>query len=204
MNYQTDTANWWGLNKGTVAFNLVGTWMDTLTTEPVPINSGTSSIAAQGAFNCAGLYGLTCGTPNPKWRHKFRVTWSTPWDVDVSLQWRYVGAVGLDADTSNSLVGGGPTTFTCANGVKVPFNSSDHIYDCADSRISSYSYFDLSADWTVREGVDLRAGVQNIFDTEPPVIGLQALPLPVGNGNTFTGIYDALGRTVFVAATVKY
>lgn len=199
LNYQTDTANWWGLNMGTVSVNDIGTWLDTLVTEQIPITPTTSGIASQSPYNCAGLYGLTCGTPNPKWRNKFRVTWSTPWDLDISVAWRYTGAVSLDADTSNTLVGGSPGFTTCANGDKVA-----GVGDCADAHISSYSYFDLSGDWTVRDGVDLRAGVENIFDTEPPVIGTQQLPLPIGNGNTFPGVYDALGRTIFVAATVKY
>jgi outer membrane receptor protein involved in Fe transport len=190
LNYQTDMGSWGMPDTGSLAFNLVGTWLDALSTDPLPNFP---------AFNCAGLYGLTCGTPNPKWRHKFRVTWTTPWDVDVSLDWRYIGALTLDSDTTNSLVGGGPGQTICPNGETVY-----GVGDCVDHRISAYDYFDLSADWTVREGVDLRAGVNNIFDLEPPILGTSVLPLPAGNGNTFPGVYDGLGRLVFVSATIKY
>ena len=204
LNYQLDTANLWGLNEGSLSFNVIGTYLNTLTQEPLPIGPGTSAIASQSVENCAGLYGSTCSDgnpsegPNPRWRQKLRVTWSTPWDVDFSFAWRYVGAVSLDADTTNSNVGGGPGKTVCANGTVYG------VGDCADAHIASYDYFDLASDWTVREGVDLRAGVNNILDTEPPVIGLSALPLPAGNGNTFTGAYDYLGRYVFVSATIKY
>ncbi|HEY3637563.1 MAG TPA: TonB-dependent receptor, partial [Rhizomicrobium sp.] len=198
LNYQSDLSGWGLGDTGSLAFNLVGTYLTDLSTEPVPQNPLLRSV--EQPYNCSGLFGLTCGTPNPKWRHKLRITWTTPWDVDFSAQWRYIGGTSLDSDTTNSLVGGDPTTsYTCANGQTI-----HGILDCPDAKIAAYDYFDLSGDWTVRQGIDLRAGVNNIFDVEPPVIGSQALPLPVGNGNTFTGLYDSLGRTIFVAATIKY
>ena len=187
----------WGLpDSGSLAFNLIGTWLDSLATESLP---------GFPEYNCAGLFGVACstaansGSPNPKWRHKLRVTWSTPWDVDVSLAWRYLGAVSLDANTSDPLVGGGPSKTVCPNGQTV-----QGIGDCIDARISSYSYFDLSADWTIRQGIDLRAGVNNVFDIEPPVLGSAAGPLGPFNGNTYASTYDGLGREVFVSATIKY
>jgi len=202
FNYQTDLSSWGAGDMGSLAFNDIGTYLTGYINEPVPITPATRSSVAP--YNCAGMYGLTCGTiaegPAPKWRNKLRVTWTSPWDVDFSAQWRYIGGVSLDADSTNPLIGGSAAnSYTCNNGLTI-----HGIEDCPDARIAPYDYFDLSADWTVREGVDLRAGVNNIFDIEPPVIGSQALPIGVGNGNTFTGIYDYLGRTVFVAATIKY
>jgi len=191
LNYSTDMATLGLPDAGSLAFNLVGTWLDTLVTEAIP---GLPS------YNCSGLYGLICSAgvtssgPNPKWRQKLRATWATPWDVDLSLQWRYIGATTLDENSTNRLVGGGPVPTLCANGQTV-----HGVGDCIDARISSYSYFDLSADWTVRHGIDLRAGVNNIFDIEPPVLGTASQ-----NGNTFANVYDGLGREVFVSATVKY
>jgi outer membrane receptor protein involved in Fe transport len=165
----------------------------------------TEALPGFPEYNCSGLFGVVCstasdsGSPNPKWRHKLRVTWSTPWDVDVSLAWRYIGAVSLDANTSDPLVGGGPVKTVCPNGQTVQGAG-----DCIDARISSYSYFDLAADWTVRQGIDLRAGVNNVFDIEPPVLGSSAGPLGPFNGNTYASTYDGLGREVFVSATIKY
>jgi outer membrane receptor protein involved in Fe transport len=200
FSYQTDTADWWGLNEGTIALDAIGTWLDELNTEAVPVTPLTSMIASQSAYNCAGLYGSVCGTPAPKWRHKLRLTWSTPFDVRVSLQWRYIGATAFDANTSTALLGGGPGITSCDGGRFTVEGAGD----CADARISSYSYFDLSGAWDVRDGVELRAGVNNIFDIEPPILSQSALGPPLGNGNTYTGMYDTLGRTIFVAATIKY
>ena len=195
LNYSTDLTTWGLPDTGSLQFNLVGTYLSNLDTQALP---------GFPTYNCAGLFGLICGTPNPKWRHKLRMTWATPWDVDVSLQWRYIGANTLDANTTNPLVGGGPGAVVCPNGRTINGAGTATGGDCVDNAISSFSYFDLAGDWTVRQGIDLRAGVNNIFDVEPPVIGTTQLPLPAGNGNTFPAVYDALGRTIFVSATVKY
>ncbi|HEY3639418.1 MAG TPA: TonB-dependent receptor, partial [Rhizomicrobium sp.] len=199
LNYQADTSDW-GWDAGTIALNVIGTWLDELDNEAVPATQLTRQIASQSAYNCAGLFGVTCGAPAPKWRHKLRLTWTSPYDVTLYMQWRYIGATSLDADTSTELLGGGPGATVCDGG----HFSVTGIGDCTDAHISSYSYFDLSGAWQVRKGVELRCGVNNIFDIEPPIISQNNLPASLGNGNTITGLYDVLGRTLFVSATVKY
>jgi len=197
LNWQTDTADWTGARDGTLTFNLIGTWLDTLVNEAVPATPLTAGLAARSSYNCAGLFGSICGNA-PKWRHKFRVTWATPFDVQFSLQWRYNGAVSLDADTSTPLIGGGPGLTQCGT-----FTVAGQ-GDCVDAHIPAYSYFDLAAAWTLRSGVELRAGVNNIFDLEPPVLSEFAIPVSISNGNTLTGGYDVLGRTLFCSVTLKY
>ncbi|HEY1615398.1 MAG TPA: TonB-dependent receptor [Rhizomicrobium sp.] len=200
VNYQADTTDWFGADEGTVGFDLIGTWLDTLLNEPVPITPNTALSASRSVYDCVGLYGEICGPPAPRWRHKFRVTWSTPYDFQLSMQWRFIGATKFDSDTPSPLLGGGPGTFACDHG---RFAVSG-FEDCADAHISSYSYFDLSGAWQMRPGVELRAGVNNIFDIEPPILTQFAFGSSFGNGNTYTGMYDVLGRTIFVAATLKY
>ena len=58
---------------GSLGFQFVGTWLHEFITEPVP---------GLGSYDCAGLFGATCGTPLPEWRHKFRVLWTTPVERD--------------------------------------------------------------------------------------------------------------------------
>jgi len=187
MNYTSDMADWGMGQVGSIDFNLVGTYLDSLKTEPLP---DPGSI---GTYQCAGLYGTVCLNPSPKWRHKFRVTWTSPWDVDVSVDWRHTAGVNFDSNTTNPLLNGvcgGP----CG--------------DVADSHLSSFDWFDVSMDWQVREGIDLRAGVTNIFAKEPPIMDTNSVGASslagFGNGNTYPGVYDSLGRTIFVGATVKY
>ncbi len=183
-NYNVDLNDWGAKGWGSLGFNFVGTLLNSLNTVPPLESSG---------YDCAGLYGYVCGSPDPRWRHKLRVTWTSPWDVDFSVQWRHMSHVKLDANTSNPLLAGGCGT------------SSTPCPDLADAVIPSYDYIDLATDWNIREGVDLHAGVNNVFDRNPPLVFSSiAGPSQFGNGNTFPGTYDSLGRSIFVGVTIKY
>jgi iron complex outermembrane receptor protein len=192
-NYNADLDDYGLQGAGSLSFNFLGTMTQGLNTTPSPVPGSNGKLSS---FDCAGLFGATCGTPTPRWRHKLRITWQSPWDFDLSLQWRHIGSTALDLNTNNPLLAGATTT--CPNG--------SVLADCvtADQKIPTYDYFDLSGDWTVREGVELRAGVNNIFDKEPPVLSATVTPIPFGAANTFPGTYDPLGRNIFVGATIKY
>jgi outer membrane receptor protein involved in Fe transport len=193
-NYSADLADWGVSDAGSLSFNFRGTWTQDNNTTPSPVPDAVTGKLV--SYNCSGLFGATCGTPTPKWRHTLRVTWESPWDFDMSLAWRHIGGTALDLNTNNPLLAGATTT--CPNGTVLA--------DCviADQKIPAYDYFDLAANWNVREGVELRAGVNNIFDKEPPVLSATVTPIPFGAANTFPGTYDPLGRNIFVGATIKY
>ncbi len=176
-NYQVDLGDWMG-PYGTLAANFVGTKLDELQFTPIP---------GYLSYDCAGLFGITCGTPTPEWRHKLRLTWTTPWDFDFSLNWRHLSGVDLDQNTDQALLAG----------------PSDKV----DSHLDAFDYFDIAVNWSVREGISLHAGVNNVFDKDPPVVDANVFGVsapPFGNGNTFPGVYDSLGRTIFVGLTIKY
>jgi iron complex outermembrane receptor protein len=179
-NYNFDF-NSWDMTQGwgSLQMAFVGTWLQSFEIEPLLQDPGL------GHYDCAGLFGIDCGTPLPKWRHRMRVTWNTPWDVDFSANWRYLSGVNLDTNQSNPLI-----------------HSNTHNF--ADATINDFWYLDLAADWNVRSGVDLHAGVNNVFDRLPPALASAAIPVGVGNDNTFPGTYDSLGRTFFIGATIKY
>jgi outer membrane receptor protein involved in Fe transport len=142
----------------------------------------TNSYTSQGApgtpiLSCAGKYGVTCGIPQPFFKAKTRLTWATPVDgLSASLDWRYLGAVNVDTGATGT----------------------------ADSHIPSYSYFDLAAQWRVKDRYTFSVGVNNIFDIQPPVIGTGELPGTFGNGNTFPQVYDPLGRYLFAQVTADF
>ena len=100
------------------------------------------------------------------------MTWATPWDVDFSANWRYLSGVKLDSNTSNPLL----------------HERQDRL--STDATINDFWYLDLAADWNVRTGVDLHAGVNNVFDRLPPALSSAVLPVGPGNDNTFPGTYD--------------
>lgn len=162
-------------NYGKVNVNLVGTYLKEFITEPIP---------GLGDYDCAGLFGATCGTPLPEWRHKVRATWSTPWNVDLALSWRYFREVKNDASSSNPLLSG-----------SVP---------AIDDKMKAMNYIDIAGTWNVTKNLVLTGGINNLLDKDPPIVNNTLAGAPFGNGNTYPVVYDALGRKVFVTLTAKF
>ncbi len=69
---------------GSLGFDLTGTYVDELITEPGP---------GILPYDCVGKYSGSCETPTPEVRTRMRTSWMTPWDVDLSLTWRHYGGV---------------------------------------------------------------------------------------------------------------
>jgi iron complex outermembrane receptor protein len=183
-NYRTDLSAIGLGDNGGLSFSLVGTWLDKLTTQPLP--GGPS-------YDCKGLYGTVCGVPAPEWRHKLRVTWTTPYSygdwvksLSFSAQWRYFGKVNLDAFNSNPQL-----------------NNPGLQYE-TDRTFSSRSYLDLTANFTVHNNLNFRVGVNNVLDKDPPIVGSSNCPAGVCNGGTYPQVYDALGRFVFVGLSADF
>ena len=67
--------------------------------------------------------------------------------------------------------------------------------------LPDFHYFDLSGSWKVNDLVSLRAGMNNVFDKDPPLINSSY----VGTGlpNTYP-TYDLLGRHLFVGVTANF
>ncbi|MCY3884543.1 MAG: TonB-dependent receptor [Gammaproteobacteria bacterium] len=63
-------------------------------------------------------------------------------------------------------------------------------------------YIDLAGIYTINEDTSVRAGMNNVFDVDPPIAGNGAGPSISGNGNVFPGSYDALGRYWYIALKV--
>ena len=175
----------WTTRMGSSGFgiNFVGTYVDKWEFEP---------IKGLGKFDCVGLVGQQCGTPNPQWRHKMRGTWATPWNLDLALTWRHIDAVKNESTSSSPLLSG-KTAAT-------------------DTELAARDYFDLAGLWTINKTFSVRAGVNNLLDKDPPIVsgtaggGFPALADPsiFGNGNTFPGVYDTLGRQIFMNLTMKF
>jgi outer membrane receptor protein involved in Fe transport len=166
---------------GDVMLSSVGTYMISDVTEPVQGIATTR-------YDCAGYYGSICGEPRFRWRQMSRLTWEIPWrKLEVSLAWRYFAPVSLDSTSSNP---------NLAIGAIINGGISN-----TDVRISSRSYIDLSAALQLTKVVSLRAGINNLFDKDPPVIGVDDSP---ANGNTFPQIYDSLGRYIFATVTARF
>jgi len=169
-NYTWPIGAWGSLN-----FNFVGTWLKDFINEPIP---------GLGNYDCAGFYGATCGTPEPKWRHKFRTSWSTPWNVDLSLTWRHLDSVDIDLSSGNPLLAGS--------------------FPSVIKTLGAQDYIDLAGSWAINKTFTLYAGVNNLFDKDPPITDSSIAGPPFGNGNTYPQVYDALGRRIFVSVSAKF
>jgi hypothetical protein len=153
-----------------------------------------------GVYDCAGLYGPVCSgasvassAPMPKWRHKARVGLQMPFGLGLSLQWRHVGKVKAETLESNETLHGS-------------FNYQPGLH------IKAYDYFDLAATYTLFDRANLRVGVNNIFDRQPPMVtsgnanreGSSLCPSGPCNGNTYPGTWDPLGRYIYAGATIDF
>jgi outer membrane receptor protein involved in Fe transport len=90
-----------------------------------------------------------------------------------------MSAVTLDTNSNQPLLAGS----------KVP----------VDNSLAAADYIDLAATWDIRENVELSGGINNLFDKDPPLTTKD-----VSASNTYPGVYDVLGRYLFLNATVKF
>lgn len=145
------------------------------------VETTTLPLAGEHEYDCAGLYGNTCGPPIPDWRHTLRLTWQLPANLQASLQWRYMSSVTHEQNTSDPTLGGDPVEF--------------------GGTLSSRSYFDLSGTWDFSDKLSLRAGINNLLDEDPPLVDT-GWSGP-GTPNTW-GPYDTLGRQIFLAMSARF
>lgn len=162
-----------------LTFDVVGTYLDKFEVEPL---SGSLSV---GTYNCAGLFGQTCGTPLPKWRHKARMTWASASGLSVSAAWRFFKGTSNDGNDANPLLHTG---------------AGSHV-NPAVAKIADVSYFDLSMSARIGDHYTFRLGAQNLFDKTSPFLDSNYS----NNGsNVYAQVYDSLGRYVYAAIELNF
>ena len=123
---------------------------------------------------CAGKVLGSCGSPSPEYRHRMLNTWQTPWDITFSATWRYFSS------TDNQ--------------------QGQDVAPFTDRKAERKQYLDLSANWQATETLEFRAGVNNVTDTDFPI--LTSAGPALGNGNTFPSTFDT-GRFFFFGLTYR-
>jgi outer membrane receptor protein involved in Fe transport len=120
----------------------------------------------------------------------FNATWSTPWDgLDLNLRWRYFGSNSSESATTNPFL------------QKTPYLPLAHI--------AAFNYLDLTGTFNLYKNIRMELGINNIADKSPPIVtGVDcSTSSPAGancNGNTFPGVYDAMGRYLFATVTAQF
>lgn len=163
-----------GNNK--LRWQFVGTVLDKYVAQP--LTDGFS-------YDCAGYYGITCGNPSPKFRFQTNLKWTFANDIALTGRWRYLSKVKVDTispDPDLNSPGAAPTI---------------------DERLKAQSYIDIQASLPLKDTITLRLGMNNVFDKNPPLVSQASLG-GFGNGNTFPGTYDFLGRQLFVNITADF
>ncbi len=163
-------------------------------TRPIPHDLGAFSVNLIGTYlmkeyintglydyDCVGLFGNICGIPTPKWRHLTRFTWETPWKLTLNVGWRFIGPVMEDSGSSQ---------VNLANPGR--YNELVGLGNMA-ANIPSFSWLDLGVTWKIHKGITFIAGVNNVFDKEPPM-GFGSSPNDYGAG--FYNTYDSYGRYI--------
>lgn len=137
------------------------------------------SLPGEDFFDCAGFYGGVCATPRPKYRHRVSVDWSSPEEVfNATLSWRFVDSVSQFGTNTSPII----------------------------EELEATSFFDLALRYALTDSLELRAGVNNIFDQDPPLTSIAGFggSETSGRGNTFPQIYDAQGRFVFAGIRASF
>lgn len=158
---------------GRVNISFLGTYLKKMLNEEVP---------GAGEYDCVGYHGSTCGNPLPKWRHKIRTTWTTPWKVEAAFTWRHLGAVEDERLSPGLLNDAGDV-----NNVERTLGKRD--------------YLDIAANYPITKTFTVRGSVNNVFDRDPPIASTGA---PFGNGNTYPQVYDTLGRRITLSVTAMF
>ena len=129
-------------------------------------------------YDCAGVINTSCQTPD--WRHTARATYTQGTWWSGSVRWRYVGA--MDYNNTDGSPG-----------------ATDQILIAKGNILPEHHYIDLTGSFDILENTTLTAGVNNLFDDEPPMVG-STLSL---NANA-PGGYDQNGRYFFASVNVRY
>jgi outer membrane receptor protein involved in Fe transport len=168
-----------GASLGKIDFNLSGTYTKDLLTQPLP---------SVPSFDCAGFWGAICDVPLPLWRHVLNSTWLAPWaGLDFTVRWRFIGPSEVDRSSTDPQL-------------HAPFYT-------ATAHIPGYNYIDLSASAPLGDHFNVRVGVNNVADKNPPLIlsgTLSDCPNTSCNNNTWVGTYDTLGRYIFFNVTATF
>lgn len=128
---------------------------------------------AKAEYECSGNVSTDCFA-QPKWRHTLSLSYTTGDWWSATAKWRYFG--------------------------KVDYTSAVKVDTLVANGISSQSYLDLVGSFDLNDHVSLLAGVNNVMDKEPPMVGLTLS----SNANAVAGFYDTLGRYLHASVTVRF
>jgi iron complex outermembrane receptor protein len=169
-----DLGDLFGGNPGRISFNFSGTRTNKYETQILP---------GSAPYRCEGYFGVTCGQPIPRWRHRLLATYTMPDGASISATWRHIGATRNDKSST--------ATYLAA------------AYQAYDAKIPTVDYLDLAAAVAIAKSYTFRVGMNNVFDKDPPLTASTGAG-QTANGAFYSGVYDALGRYVFAGVSARF
>jgi iron complex outermembrane recepter protein len=161
------------------------------------INEKTQDTASQPVIDWKGSLGPSATTSLNNGAYDYRTFTTVNYGRDrwnLALRWRHL-PTAIDAAQAviNSNIEAGlaaPGTLSTGLGAQ-----------------SAYDVFDFSGGFNMSKRMELRYGVDNLFDTPPVCTGGRSAadphPSPCG-GQTEAGFYDILGRSLYVGLKVTF
>lgn len=156
---------------GSANFSFTGT--HTLKNEIAPL----PGVLDSATYDCAGKINDSC--QQPEWRHRMSLRYSKDW-WSAGVTWRHVGK--LDYANTNGTPG-----------------TTDTLLVNNGGKLDAWNYMDLSGSVDIAKNFTLTAGVNNVFDKSPPMVG-SSLSLNA----TAPGGYDQLGRYFFARVSARF
>lgn len=151
LSYHVETKDLFDKPFGSLDFHLIGSWLDGLSTVPLPGEAGEES--ANTAF------GGVDGGPAPRAQANLDIVWT--WDpvtVDYNIDW-YNAVYAVDRQT---------------------LISTPDVYASQYLHIPAHFVQSVQVDYEFRDGWDVYAGIDNLF-YQKPGIGQNGLPVePLG------------------------
>jgi outer membrane receptor protein involved in Fe transport len=166
---------------GTMFVNLNGNYMFHFKVQPF---TGTPMLDYVGTTG-TGLKGVNFGS-SFRWK-LFGVLGYTWGGLSASLQWQHTP----------------PTDDAC----NVAFKNGLTTTPCAFSGLPAYDLFNFNSSYQVTDSLSVRFGVDNLFNREPAVTGVNTNADPsLGQlpGGSFTFFQDVQGRRFTLGANVKF
>ncbi len=156
---------------GTANLSFTGT--HTLKNQIAPL----PGVLDSATYDCAGVINDSC--QQPEWRHRLGLRFSKGW-WSAGVTWRHVGK--MDYTNTDGTAG-----------------TTDRLLFNAGGKLKAWDYLDLSGSVDLNKHFTLTAGVNNLFDKSPPMVG-SSLSLNA----TAPGGYDQLGRYFFARLAARF
>ncbi|HWA92052.1 MAG TPA: TonB-dependent receptor [Rhizomicrobium sp.] len=163
LTYHLDTKDVIAKDWGGLDFHLIGSWLDSLSTVPLP---GEKGIESANTFD-----GGVDGSPAPRAQANLDIVWTLDkFTVDYNIDW-YNGVLAVERQT---------------------VESEPDVYAQTYLHLPDRFVHSIQVDYAPAEGWDVYAGIDNLFDQQP-ALGQNGLPAEPLGRFVYVGVKADLG-----------